>query len=523
MRKLLVLSVGVVLMGMSVAGYAELQNVTVGGQLEMRGRYHHSTFTTGLAPEVRVPAGWLRGRSTGGNVVSIVDWDDRGTEWTFAESAISLNVGADFSDNVSSFIEFYSYDIWGEDFRSNYVTGADGRGNTADDIEVLQAYIQADEVFGYPLRVRIGRQTMKFGKGWLVDDKTSPTQRQGFDAIRLTYNPTDDIEIDAWWAKLADTSPAEKDGDVDFYGIHGTYSGIEAVKLSAYWMFVRDARGIAPETNRGFIGEWLEEMVGVDDYDPTQLHAIGMRAWGNYASFDYDLELTYQFGEAGRYGSMMRPVGFGYGDNDADFDNFGMDVELGYNFDVKYSPRVFIGGAWLQGEDNRDITFGEWLGSYVNPFYQGQASVNFNRMFSNINYCPAYQDNAWLSNFKQVRIGASIKPTDKTWVMLRVQKLWADEPFDWPVNFEWNGNRVAYAPFLSFWTEESDDDYGYSTCLIAKYNYSPDLTLILYWGHMFSGEGAYDGSYSFFNGTMFNGGTDDDDADYAFFWIINKF
>ena len=47
-----------------------------------------------------------------------------------------------------AFIEIDSYDIWGEDFRSNYVTGVDARAASGDDVEMYQAYIEAEEMSG---------------------------------------------------------------------------------------------------------------------------------------------------------------------------------------------------------------------------------------------------------------------------------------------------------------------------------------------------------------------------------------
>ncbi len=515
------------------AAYAELQNVEVGGIIEIRGRYHRNTWTNGgPTPIIRVPGAVLTGRSIGvgygdgQNVRSIVDWDRKGHEWVFAESAVSLNAKADFTDNVSAMIEFYSYDVWGEDFRSNYITGADARAATNDDVEVLQAYIDVKDMFDLPLRVRIGRQVMQYGRDlncFLVAGKTTPTQRYAFDGIRLTYYPTDDLEINAWWTKLAENSPVEEDGDVDFYGIHGAYTGFEYVNIWAYWMFVRDARAIANQGNTGYIGQWFDHLFGVDDYDPTNLHTVGLRLFGKWDALDYNLDLAYQFGEADAHGALFVPVGGVYGNDDADYGNWGMDGEIGYTFDCAWSPRVFLGGAWYEGEDNRDLTFWEWLGSQVNPFYEGKASVSFNRLFSDINYCPALQDNAWMTNFKQIRGGVAVKPTDKLWVMLRLQSVWTDEPFDLPVYFDIGKYRVPLTAAFPWWTKEADDHQGYSTCVVARYAYSQDLTFLLYWGHMFTGDGARDGSYTYFNGTSFAGGTADDDADYAFFWVIVKF
>ena len=124
-----------------------------------------------------------------------------------------------------------------------YITGADARANSADDIEINQAYIQMDEILDMPLSLRVGRQNLKFGKGWLISNMMTGMQRVSYDAIRLTYD-ANDICVDAFYAKLAENGIGEEDGDVDMYGIYGTYSGFEPVTLSAYWYWVRDSRSL---------------------------------------------------------------------------------------------------------------------------------------------------------------------------------------------------------------------------------------------------------------------------------------
>ena len=123
MQKVLI----VVLLAASCAGvaYADLQNVQVGGQLEVRGRWYHDAFESGITaakPQAheRIPASWIPGRVTGQDgVLSMMRYDRRGNDWHWVEEATSLNFSADFTDNVKAFIEFYSFDNWGEDFRSN--------------------------------------------------------------------------------------------------------------------------------------------------------------------------------------------------------------------------------------------------------------------------------------------------------------------------------------------------------------------------------------------------------------------
>ncbi len=522
MRRLLIL-VGALLL--SGAAWAELQNVTVGGEIRVRGRYYMNTFNDrnpgqagAIGREVRIPNFFLAKRPIGPNgVSSLFDWDSERADWHFYETATLLNFKADFTDNVSAFVELYDFNQWGEDFRSNYITGADNRAVTNDDIEINQSYIQMAEVGGLPLQIRVGRQALKFGRGWVVSDMLTPTQRLSFDGVRATYS-VDDFDVDVFATKLAENSPVEQDGDVDFYGIYATYKALEPIDISAYWMWLRDARSLN-DTNRLWFGEWIENVLNLDDYDVTNLHTVGLRAWGKYEGFDYDLEGAYQFGDADAHGRGFRPFGFTYGDDGAEYDNWAIEFNGGYTFDTTWNPRVLVMGSYFGGEDNRDISFGEWL----NPFYTPEASVSFNRLFSDLNHMPVVNDNGSISNFAQLGLGVEAKPLDNITVHFHIAKDWVVAPFDYPRFVKIGKFRVPLAPNLSFWTQEMSDDIGWEAALWVKYDYSKDLYFLLYYNHLFTGDATSDGAFIQFNGTDFNGGTDSDDGDYVFWMAVLKF
>ncbi len=498
-------------LSLALPAAAELQNVEVGGQIKILGEYYRNIVTMGDGE--RWPAAFLPGRpigTLGTGVASFFGWDDRGPGLSLVTQWTRLNVTADFTDDVSAFIEVDSIDVWGEDFRSNYVTGADFVTPTNDDLEIYQAYIEADEMFGLPLRLRIGRQELRFGSEWLVggnDDAPAPAWGLSFDAIRLTY-ATDLFSVDAWWSKLAERSPAEEDGDVDFYGLYGSYLGVEDITFDAYWLWLRDGLSIS-DTNSAWLPEWLENMVGVDDYDVTNIHTVGLRAAGTYGGFDFDAEAAYQWGEASIAGFFFSPVT--YGDDNADYSEWACKLELGYTFDITWQPRVYIGYTFYGGEDSRDLSFGEWIG----PFSTSRASLSFNRLFSNTSQTYAF-DWSDLSNAHSFRAGASATITEKVEVGLDAAYLLANEAFNAPAHFVLGRYRVPIAPALSFWTQSNDDELGISVFLYASYDYSEDLSFAVGWTHLFVGDGLKEGSFTSNNGLGFNGGTGDDDADYVY-------
>lgn len=516
MRKSLMMILVAVLFVSAMPAGAELQNVVTGGSITIRGNWFMDAFTGPAAREVRWPGFFLPTRAIGDffggqTIWSPFSWGEESNDAASVEQYTRLSVRADFTNEVSAFVELDSYDVWGEDFRSDYITGADFKTATADDLEVYQSYIEANEMFGYPVRARIGRQALSFGNEWLVG--TSGTNsglfKTSFDGIRLTY-ATDQFSVDAWWSKLADNSPAEQDADIDFYGVYASYLGIENNTIDAYWLLVRDARGLN-DTNLTWFPERVEDILGVDDYDVTNLHTIGLRGAGTYGAFDYNAELAYQFGDANQQGFLFSP--FVYGDDGANFSNWALNTELGYTFDMSYTPRVYLGFSYFGGEDNRDISFWDW----INPFDSADSSVSFNRLFSSVEYSQFLDTNADLSNFWVIRGGVKANPTESTEVLLSLSYFESAEQFSAPRHFNIGKFRVPIAPSLSFWDQENSSDLGWELGLTGTYHYSEDLKFQAGYSHLFVGDGLSEGNYNKFNGLVFDGGRDDNDADYLFF------
>lgn len=540
-----------VLVGALPAG-AELQNVIVGGSVRVRGNWYSSEGTgdslTGRNPffQVRGTPSWrgyvdpvtgLYGNPLAGArwaaqpgrlaVFGWPDWDAEGSSASYVEQRTTLNVRADFTKMVSAFIEFDSYGIWGEDFRSDYITGVDRRAATVDDIEVFQSYIEARDMFGMPLRLRMGRQELKLGSEWLVGSKTLGTIFPGtsFDAIRATY-ATDLFTVDAWWAKLADRSPLEENGDTDFYGVYASYTGVENVVFDLYYLLLRDAQKQSV-TNGTFLEEWLEDVAGADDFDPTYLHTVGGRVDGKMGAMDFEAEVAYQFGEADAVGVTFAGAGLlsPYGPDDAEFDNWGGNLLISYTFDAPMSPSVYVGGVYLGGEDNRDVSFIDWLGAVACPFWSARPSVSFNKLFSNWAYSE-FLENTEMSNVWVGRGGVSVNPTESLNLLLAVSYFETLEPYrsTWPAYFLLGQWMTWLAP-LSFVDRENEKDLGWEAGLYATYTYSEDLTFNAGYIHFFTGDGLGpgNGNFSSFNGLGFNGGTDDEDADYVYFETTVKF
>lgn len=514
--------------GLCDGAFAEAQNVKVGGAIVVLGEYYRDVEPPG--DWLAWPAGALLKRPIGraGGLSSPFGCHGDGPGASFFTQWTRVHVSTDFTEDVSAFIELDSVDVWGEDFRSDYISGADSRASSLDDVEVYQAYLNVENLFGQPLRLRIGRQELGLGSEWLVGPNTcgpAPAWGLSFDAIRLTY-ALDDVTIDGWWAKLQENSPAEEDGDVDFYGIYGSYQAFDNFAFDAYYLLVRDARSILCDTLNPPLGPFgggallgnarlwalncIEDYLGWDDWEPTYLHTAGVRGAGDIGPLEIEAELAYQWGDADQIGSMFRSLT--YGDNSAEFGEWALNLEVAHTFNTAWSPRVYVGYAFFGGQDNRDVSFLDW----INPFHRPEASMSFNRLFSNWSYSPIL-DGSELSNVHIWRGGASINPTEKIEVALDVVYMQVDEPFDSPVHWQVGKRCVPLAPGLSFWTRENSKDLGWEACLSATYQYSEDLYFCAGWDHLFPGDGLECGNFNSSNGLDFTGGLGGDGADYFFF------
>ncbi len=419
--------------------FAELQNVEVGGSIRIRGNYYN--------------------------------FDSLG-DMSWIEQRTRLNVKADFTREVSAFIEFDYYSGWGEDFRSWYLCGNDFRGS--DTINLYQAYIEARELWGSPLSVRVGRQELSFGTEWLVGVNNAAAVFTGlsFDAVRLTYG-NDSFSLDAVASKLAENYGDFGEDDTDFYAVYFSWTGIENVTLDAYWMYLRDE---APE-------------LGDDALLPTEglnLHTLGLRGAGALGGFDFDVEAAYQFGDVD---GLPSACPYGYGEADVEYDVFAVNSEIGYTFDTAWAPRPFARFVYFGGGDS------EYLKGFSND-----RDLPFNRLFSNWEYTEFFA-NTDESNLIYYALGMGVAPTETVSLQLVCGYFQVDE-------------RV---PSVGWWLGRagSDRQVGLEVGLYADYQYSEDLVVRAGYAHFF-GQKGLEQNFFILNGLDAWGGDEEDDYDYVF-------
>ncbi|MBI1319116.1 MAG: hypothetical protein GC168_09230 [Candidatus Hydrogenedens sp.] len=261
MRSFKTLVIAAAIAGMGASAHAELQNVEVGGSIRIRANYY--SFDNAYQGRV---AGYDGIRFS--PFMTNDERDDAGN----IEQRTTLSVKADFTDQVSLYTEVDAHNSWGDNFRSDYFNGLDFDNGTG--VNLYQAYIQADEMWGTPLRLRVGRQELSFGSEWLVGVNNASSGFAGlsFDALRLDYI-TDEFNVAAFLSMIAnnagtnsydldrsydwgknlpffgraltdfnDRNVAEGflSNDTVFAGVYGSYTGLEDIVIDAYYFGLWD-------------------------------------------------------------------------------------------------------------------------------------------------------------------------------------------------------------------------------------------------------------------------------------------
>ena len=478
---------------------AELEELQVHGQIRIRGNYLDPGF--GL-------------QSPNGADFSFGFNEDQSAS-DFYNALAEVNFTADMSDDVTGYIALRSYDIYGgfsdqdqddsSDGEFGSVSGDDafselkaitfagelftgdlaGEGN--DTVGLYQAYIQMDNVGGYPISVRLGRQEIVLGREFLVGNNDAGINFSGraFDAFRVDYDNDESFRVAAFTAKLFEFRATEQDADVDLHAVYATYYGLEMLDIDAYLIWFDNGMG------NGVLGP-IPGPVANFGADSENLYTWGGRVYGAALEdrLTYNVEAAFQTGDVNST-NQFSGVGLGPIGTSLDVDAFALNALVQYAFDgVSYNPEVHAEYAFFSGDD--DTTDGDF--------------EQFTRLFSDVHYGKMnlggnFDEN--MTNVHIIRVGGSAEANET--LTLNADVLWFTAVEDQaPVLGGTAGSNV-----LGNTLNSSDDDLGVELDLWATLQYSEDLTLSAGWSHFFV-DNAIESAFSF----PTNNGMADDDLDY---------
>ncbi|HDL63832.1 MAG TPA: hypothetical protein ENH12_00435, partial [Proteobacteria bacterium] len=155
MRKMMVvLLAALMLFGVSFAVKAEVQNVRLGGDIRTRMYYAKNVNTVDLEE----------------------DRDD-----FFFRQRTRISAEADLTDNVWIVSTVEADGVWGQQ-----VVNSDGeKVDNNWDVNIAEAYIQLSEILYSPMTIKVGRQYLNYGRGFLI---SSREWEYKFDAVRLPFD-----------------------------------------------------------------------------------------------------------------------------------------------------------------------------------------------------------------------------------------------------------------------------------------------------------------------------------------------
>lgn len=303
---------GAVLLGLlawSVPGFAEVQNVRVGGDVTVRA-FHRENLD-------------LHDNDSANGTLDETD--------DFFMSTTGLNVGADLTENVSTFIRLANERDWNVD------------GGATADFDLSQAYITLKELFYSPLTLRVGTQPIVWGRGFVLGSNVIPgllnagtdrntaitadefTDFTAFDAVRATLDLSGVAgmpwTVDYVYIRLDENITGQAD-DVNLQGVNfGTKFDAMSSELEAYYLNKRD-KAVAENPGEGSINTW-----GIRG---SSRPVEGAYLYG---------ELAYQHGRR-----AADPYGIGVGGNR--IQAWAVDLGAEYTLtDVAMTPKV--GGEWI--------------------------------------------------------------------------------------------------------------------------------------------------------------------------------
>lgn len=332
---------GAVLLGLltwAVPGFAEVQNVRVGGDVTVRAFHRenldlHDESGTGIGTGVT---------SEG------LDRTDN-----FFMTTTGLNVGADLTENVSAFIRLANERDWNVD------------GVSTGDLDISQSYVTLKELFYSPLTLRVGAQPIVWGRGFVLGSNLIPgliyggndrnaaitanefTDFTAFDAVRATLDLSGVAgmpwTVDYVYIKIDENGTGQPD-DVNLQGVNiGTKFDEMNTELEAYYLnkFDKNTGGITTGPTQ------------VTDNDGA-INTIGIRGSTKPVQGSYLYgELAYQFGQR-----TTDPSGLAVAGNDVQA--WAADFGGEYTFeDVSFMPK--LGAEWIfySGKD-ADGAFPGW-------------------------------------------------------------------------------------------------------------------------------------------------------------------
>jgi hypothetical protein len=415
----------VLVFAVSAVAYAETQSVKVSGDIALR------TFARNNYD--------LDNDDANAAVTGI-----ESTDWaTYLLSTTEVQVEADLTDNVSGVIRLVNQKVWGS---APYVDNAGAELGivaspfvdrvgarpvatgvaAAFDINIDLAYIELKEFLYSPLTLRIGRQDLWFGKGFIIGNALLDPQGslypleytaiKSFDAIRATLD-YDPWTIDGVFAKIGEYA-RRADDDTNLWGINVGYVFDEYNgEGEAYWFYKQDRMcGTAGPAGRASV---------INGNDSNDIHVFGARgSFDPIEDWTIALEGAYQ---TGKYLGVNNQI------SERIRSAWAVDamVQCRYWADqFAWKPVMEVEYIFYSGEENlgnsaTDVTANGHYNGW-DPMFRGKFDTAI-REFQNVFYRTAMASSPSGTNQHQLLVTGIVQPTDSLTFTARYGHFWLVE------------------------------------------------------------------------------------------------
>ena len=391
-------------LGLSFNAKAAVQNVKVGGDIQIKGIYQKA-YDIYSKVEINNAEAYRNNDPALGAANSSTAED-------YLVSTTRVYVDAALTDNVEAYVRLVNDRDWGLNWF-----------DPADDVEVDLAYLTLNDMYGYPFTLCIGRQGLLYGEGFLVGDGILGTPdtvnqtyqydgRKSFDAIKAvwTYEPH---QIDVFTAKIRDGY--FNNTDADLYGINWNIDG----GMYGIWdagLFLASQNPNAEGRNETVaLSVRGEGVVPQITTGTLALKGELVKQWGTVAqnSGPWNNNANYLRAEEER-----RNAWAGY-------------LEGEYTFDNAYAPYFGLGYIYLSGDkepEELDGTIEEFNPMFEDERYGEIAEVVYGLgATAYVNGFNGMTGNTSMTNARIWKLSAGFNPTENTNIDLTYYNLTADQ------------------------------------------------------------------------------------------------
>ena len=337
-----------------------------------------------------------------------------------------LHFDFDVVENLRAFVQLQDSRRWGDE--NSPTTDLEG-------VDIHQAFLDFQNVFGHDWTFRVGRQELSYGDQRLVSPLDWHPVGRSWDGVRTWYT-TDTFQLDAFVTNVSERSIApdgEQDDDHVFSGIYFHYTGWENHEVDLYFFYRNFTSGT-------FVGE--DGLFG-DREEAT----VGLRFKGKSGGFGYSAEGVYQFGNNA---------------ND-DIDAYAWALLVSYTFDSDWKPSISLEWTFASGDD--DPTDGN--------------AETFNPLYPFGHYFQGFLDIFAWRNGHDLVLRLSAKPSKDWWVQAAFHYFLLDSDRDAWYN-------AGGAPIRRVGGGVSNE-VGAELDIHAKYNLNAATKLWFGYSHFFAG------------------------------------